>query len=185
LCPPARRSAKSQARSAETSAAAARRQAEAAEEQLALMRRQFDTDAATADEAAGPVFTVEKAELVISGQRYATATVIMTQGQPLSSITVTRAGKEVLGLVHSTTSQEVVKEIHLTDLAAGGKFTVTAMVDWNASAPVNLTLDMICVERAGKGRTWIRSCTASADEQDETEDNRNNRRRPGTLRGWG
>ncbi len=54
------------------------------------------------------------------------------------------------------------------DVSPVAKLPVIAQMEWNASLPLNLTLDLECVEQGGKQRIWHRSCSAAAElEQSE------------------
>ncbi|MEV4317086.1 hypothetical protein [Actinocrispum sp. NPDC049592] len=148
-------------------ALSARRQAAATEQQVSLMQRQIDAEMTARDEAAGPTFKVENAVIFYDGQRFATASLTMTSGTPLSLVKVRVRGAEVEGLVPFSGSHDRLDEKEFTHLSEGGRIEITAMMDYNAATPANLTVDLECFEEGERQRKWIRSCTASATERPE------------------
>jgi hypothetical protein len=51
------------------------------------------------------------------------------------------------------------------DVSPVARRPVVAEMEWNAMSPLHLTLDLECVERGGKQRTWKRTCTAIAQDE--------------------
>ncbi len=168
-----------QARSSAQSAEAALRQASAAEEQLELMRGQAESAAAEALEAAAPVFQLYDAKLVFTGEWYMIATLCLTRGPALTSVTATVRGDEVRWIRRwiddrgdwLDDEQRVAappKQREWTHLAAGALLEVVAEMEYHVSQPANLTIDLRCLEDGGEAREWTRTVTASAS-QDNTE----------------
>jgi hypothetical protein len=153
-----------QARSANDSAASARRQATAAEEQVQLMRRQIEADMVALDEAAGPSFEVGTPDLLLDGERFVRATLVMVSGPPLSLITACVRGDDVRWLAPFVGSLERLDKQEWRDRSPGGRFAVVAQVEYNVVPPANVTLDLECVEAGGKQRRWSRSYTMAAYE---------------------
>jgi hypothetical protein len=152
-----------QARSAREAANAASRQAAAAEEQVSISRSQLEADMADRDEAEGPAFAIEDAREVYDGEFFVTATLVMQSGRPLSSIKIRTRGADVRWLAPYLGSHDRVAERMWHDVSPVAKLPVIAQMEWNASRPLNLTLDLECVEQGGKQRTWHRSCGATAE----------------------
>jgi hypothetical protein len=131
---------------------------------VSLSRSQFEADIAARNEAEGPSFIVENAEHIYDSQHYVSATLVMSGGHPLSLVNVRARGEEVDWLVPSVNSIDRLDSRMWRHVSPGAKLALVALVEWNASAPVNLTLDLECFEEGGKQRTWHRSCTASVAE---------------------
>ena len=160
------RTAKDQARSARDAADAASRQAAAAEEQVRVSRRQLEADLAARDETEGPTFTLEEVVDHIRDQRFVTATLVLLSGPPLSAVTIQLGGADARGFVRSMLSNGGwVKEEAWEDVSPVARRQVVAEMEWNATGPLHLTLELKCVERGGKERVWNRACTAVAEPE--------------------
>lgn len=154
----------SQARSAKASANSARRQTEAIEHQTELMSRSFFAEQEKATDAAGPTFEVVEARLVRDNENFVEATIAMTGGSPLSSVTITGRGEEFRCLSPFVGSYDEVPSREWRDVAAGARITVIAQMEYNlANDHADLCLDFACAEQGGS-RTWQRMCVASATE---------------------
>lgn len=161
------RSARSQAESAEVSANAASRQAVAAEGQLLLMRQQIAIDTAARDEAEGPRFVPQTAEWYMSGERFATVSLVVEGGPLLSSVTVRPRGDTMRGFKSTSRDQGPTQEQIFPHVAAGSLIELAVELHWDLSEPVNLTFELTCVEQGRAERTWVRTCTAVAKERPE------------------
>jgi len=154
----------SQARSARGAAVSARRQAIAAEEQVSISRSQLETEIQARDEAEGPTFIIEDAKRVMSSQHYVVATLMMSAGRPLWSVKARFRGSDVRWFVRQVDDMNQLPVLTWSHISSGARITVTAEMEWRAAPPVNLTLDLECLEESGKHRTWYRSYTISVNE---------------------
>ena len=160
------RTAKDQARSARDAADAASRQAAAAEEQVCVSRRQLEADMAARNEAQGPTYILEEVVDRMRHQRFVTATLVLLSGPPLSAVTIQLGGADARGLVRSMSSDEGwIQEEIWEDVSPVARRPVVAAMEWNATGPLHLSLELKCVERGGKERTWNRTCTAVAERE--------------------
>src|SRR5262249_15436304 len=130
-------------------------------------RSQLEADMVGRDEAEGPAFAMKDAREIYGGERFVTATLMMHSGRPLSLIKIRVRGDNVRWLAPYLGRHDGLTEQTWNDVSPVAELPVVAQMEWNASRPLNLTLDLECVEQGGKQRTWHRSCSAAAELQPE------------------
>jgi hypothetical protein len=159
------RVATDQAKIARDSADSSRRQADAAETAVSISRSQFEADSAARDEAAAPNLVIEDALDLVRNQRYITATLVLKSGPPLASVKITTRGPDVRWLAPSVGSEESMAELMWQHISPVARMPIIVQMEWRATSPLHLTLDLECKEHDGKHRVWQRSCTATANPE--------------------
>jgi hypothetical protein len=153
-----------QARIATAAAHAADRQAIAAEEQVSVMRKQLELDLADRNEAGGPTFGFGDVIADEKGERFVKAALILQRGPVLSEVRIRLGGSNARSLVGyvGDLPDKYVREDTWRGVAPIASRQIVAWMEWDAPSPLQLTLDLECVERDGQHRTWHRTYTGIA-----------------------